>query len=145
MQIEAFIITRDGQPLAIDLEEDLTSGITLGGDQFPVFTDRDSAEEILRQYYGLHCEEPTGLAVCACTLTIGAVLTDQATALSVLDEEEAGTDLCDVCMTSGVTANRTTWCGKTIGVQCGCDELLTDGTCGDPDCMICTNQATSGD
>jgi hypothetical protein len=43
-------------------------------------------------------------------------------------------DLCDLCMTSGVSVERTTYCGKTIGIECGCDDSHEDGTCGDPDC-----------
>jgi len=41
-------------------------------------------------------------------------------------------DLCDLCMTSGVTVERTTPCGKTIGIECGCDESH-DG-CGCHEC-----------
>ena len=46
-------------------------------------------------------------------------------------------DLCDLCFTSGVTVTRTTLCGKTIGVECGCDESHPDGDCGDDDCDEC--------
>lgn len=46
-------------------------------------------------------------------------------------EEEPGDDLCDLCMWSGVNVDRTTWCGKTIGIECGCDEECEDGKCGD--------------
>lgn len=45
-------------------------------------------------------------------------------------------DLCDICFSSGVTVNRTTYCGKTIGIECGCDESC-EGTCGDADCAQC--------
>src|SRR4051812_12865977 len=50
---------------------------------------------------------------------------------------DAGDDLCDLCMTSGVNADRTTPCGKTIGVECGCDESHADGLCGDEPCEDC--------
>jgi len=46
-------------------------------------------------------------------------------------------DLCDLCMTSGVSVERTTYCGKTIGIECGCDDSHEDDTCGDPDCEDC--------
>ena len=42
-----------------------------------------------------------------------------------------GDDLCDLCMSSGVTVDRTTYCGKTIGQECGCSGSHSDGTCGD--------------
>ena len=45
-------------------------------------------------------------------------------------------DLCDLCMSSGVRVERTTHCGKTIGIGCGCD-ATNDGTCGDPGCAEC--------
>jgi len=41
-------------------------------------------------------------------------------------------DLCDLCMSSGVT----TYCGLTIGVECGCDQDC-DGTCDQEDCEEC--------
>jgi hypothetical protein len=47
-----------------------------------------------------------------------------------------GNDLCDLCFSSGVNVDRTTYCGKTIGIECGCEESC-DGTCGDPDCEAC--------
>lgn len=53
------------------------------------------------------------------------------------DDEEAGDDLCDLCMTSQVNVDRTTACGKTIGIECGCDKSNADGTCGDTDCKEC--------
>lgn len=55
------------------------------------------------------------------------------------DEEadDKGDDLCDLCMQSGVTSDRTTYCGKTIGIECGCDEENEDGKCGNPDCEEC--------
>jgi hypothetical protein len=46
-------------------------------------------------------------------------------------------DLCDLCMSSGVNVARTTYCGKTIGIECGCDESNEDGTCGNPACEEC--------
>lgn len=60
--------------------------------------------------------------------------------------EEAGDDLCDLCSTSGVNASRTTYCGKTIGVECGCDDEHKDGTCNDPECEECSKagQPTDG-
>lgn len=45
-------------------------------------------------------------------------------------------DLCDLCFSSEVTVSRTTFCGKTIGEECGCDED-NDGTCGKPGCEEC--------
>jgi hypothetical protein len=48
--------------------------------------------------------------------------------------EEEGDDLCDLCMSSDVNVDRTTFCGKTIGIECGCDEPNKDGKCGNPDC-----------
>ena len=52
------------------------------------------------------------------------------------DDEEKGDDLCDMCMSSEVHVDRTTYCGKTIGIECGCEETC-DGTCGDDDCTEC--------
>ena len=46
-------------------------------------------------------------------------------------------DLCDLCLTAGVSVDRTTWCGKTIGIECECDANNKDGICGDPDCEEC--------
>lgn len=46
-------------------------------------------------------------------------------------------DLCDLCFNSGVTVERTTYCGKTIGIECGCEEAYEDGACGDSDCDEC--------
>ena len=34
--------------------------------------------------------------------------------------------------------DRTTYCGKSIGIECGCDEANEEGTCGNPDCKDCT-------
>jgi hypothetical protein len=48
----------------------------------------------------------------------------------------AGDDLCDLCMSSGVNVSRTTYCGKTIGIECGCEET-NNGTCGNEDCEEC--------
>lgn len=50
-------------------------------------------------------------------------------------------ELCDLCMTSGVSSDRTTYCGKTIGVECGCDASSPEGTCNDDDCEECTDHA----
>lgn len=52
------------------------------------------------------------------------------------EEEPSGGDLCDLCMTSHVTVERTTACGLTIGIECGCN-ATNDGTCGKPDCEEC--------
>lgn len=46
-------------------------------------------------------------------------------------------DLCDLCFSSGVNVERTTYCGKTIGIECGCDESHEDGTCDDSECEEC--------
>jgi hypothetical protein len=54
-------------------------------------------------------------------------------------------DLCDLCMSSRVSVERTTWCGKTIGIECGCDERNEDGICGDPDCEECLDESTEPD
>ncbi len=48
-----------------------------------------------------------------------------------------GDDLCDLCFHSGVSVDRTTPCGKTIGIECGCDESCEDGTCNDDSCDRC--------
>lgn len=62
----------------------------------------------------------------------------EGTVADLLDElPEPGDDVCDLCMTSKVNAERTTYCGKTIGVECGCDAEHEDGTCDDPDCEDC--------
>jgi hypothetical protein len=53
------------------------------------------------------------------------------------EEDDAGDDLCDLCFSSGVNITRTTFCGKTIGIECGCDEANEDGKCGNPDCEEC--------
>lgn len=47
-------------------------------------------------------------------------------------------DLCDICMSSGVNVSRTTPCGKTIGIECGCDRTID--TCGNPNCEECKCQ-----
>ncbi len=49
-------------------------------------------------------------------------------------------DLCDLCMTRQVSVDRTTYCGKTIGIECGCDDSHEDGTCGDPHCEECNEE-----
>jgi len=53
------------------------------------------------------------------------------------DDETAGDDLCDLCMSSGVHSGRTTYCGKTIGIECGCDGENESGICGDEKCEQC--------
>lgn len=53
----------------------------------------------------------------------------------------SGDDLCDLCMSSGVNVDRTTYCGKTIGIECGCEET-SDGTCGNTDCEECAKGMT---
>lgn len=52
-----------------------------------------------------------------------------------------GDDVCDLCMSSGVNVDRTTYCGKTIGIECGCEKANEDGTCGDDDCEECREGA----
>ena len=52
-----------------------------------------------------------------------------------------GNDVCDLCMSSEVKVDRTTHCGKTIGIECGCDEENEDGTCGNSDCEECNKEA----
>jgi len=47
-------------------------------------------------------------------------------------------DLCDLCMSSDVDVNRVTYCGKTIGIQCGCEDENEDGCCNDLDCEYCS-------
>jgi len=37
-----------------------------------------------------------------------------------------GDDLCDICYTSGVTVARTLHDGRTVGIECGCDEELAE-------------------
>ena len=47
-------------------------------------------------------------------------------------------DFCDLCFTSGVEVYRTTPCGRTIGIDCGCDEANLDGVCGnEEECEEC--------
>jgi hypothetical protein len=53
------------------------------------------------------------------------------------DSEERGDDMCDMCMSSGVHVDRTTYCGQTIGRECGCDDAYADATCDDDDCEDC--------
>jgi hypothetical protein len=59
------------------------------------------------------------------------------------NDEEKGDDLCDLCMSSEVSVDRTTYCGKTIGIECGCDETYEDGTCGNDECEDCRNADTT--
>lgn len=54
-------------------------------------------------------------------------------------------DLCDLCMSSGVTVDRTTYCGLTIGVECGCDDQNRDGKCNNPDCVECAEEDAKQD
>ncbi len=54
-----------------------------------------------------------------------------------LEKHSDGDDYCDLCMTSGVNAERTTHCGKTIGIECGCDNSHPDGCCDDAACEDC--------
>jgi hypothetical protein len=49
-------------------------------------------------------------------------------------------DICDLCMSSNVSVNCTTLCGKTVGVECGC-EKDNDGTCGNPNCEECATES----
>jgi hypothetical protein len=55
------------------------------------------------------------------------------------EDETEGDDLCDLCFTSGVNASRTTFCGKTIGIECGCNVSPDDGTCSNPGCAACVS------
>jgi hypothetical protein len=52
-----------------------------------------------------------------------------------------GDDVCDLCMTSNLTVSRTTYCGKTIGIECGCDRSHEDGCCDDEECEECSQYA----
>ena len=60
-----------------------------------------------------------------------------------MPKKRSGDDLCDLCGASGVTVSRTTHCGKTIGVECGCDEENPDGVCFDSDCHDCKSSTTA--
>lgn len=53
-----------------------------------------------------------------------------------MPDDDSPDDLCDLCMTSGVTVDRTTYCGLTIGIECGCEDDC-DGTCYDESCEEC--------
>ena len=53
------------------------------------------------------------------------------------DSDDDGDDCCDLCMSSGVKVDRTTFCGKRIGIGCGCDANNEDGKCDDPSCAEC--------
>jgi len=53
-----------------------------------------------------------------------------------LQEDETGDDVCDLCFTSGVNVSRATYCGKTIGIECGCEDTC-DGTCERGGCEEC--------
>ena len=50
-------------------------------------------------------------------------------------------DLCDLCMSSDVNVERTTYCGKTIGIECGCDAENLSGKCNRPDCETCETES----
>jgi len=52
------------------------------------------------------------------------------------DEDEPD-DVCDLCFTSQVHCDRTTYCGKTIGIECGCEEEYDDGCCDNEACEAC--------
>ena len=60
-------------------------------------------------------------------------------------DEPKADDLCDLCMASGVHVDRTTYCGKSIGIECGCDEDNEEGRCGNPDCKDCTGAPDDDD
>lgn len=52
-------------------------------------------------------------------------ISDQEAGLAdVNDEDDAGDDVCDICMRSNVHVSRVTEDGRTIGVECGCDERV---------------------
>lgn len=53
------------------------------------------------------------------------------------EENEGADDVCDLCMTSGVHVQRTTYCGKTIGIECGCEDEHPKGDCGNESCEMC--------
>jgi hypothetical protein len=59
------------------------------------------------------------------------------------EDEDTPDDLCDLCYTSHVSVSRTTYCDKTIGIECGCDERHPEGFCGDPDCEECNEERTA--
>ncbi len=61
------------------------------------------------------------------------------------EDDRAGDDLCDLCMTSQVNVDRTTYCGKTIGIECGCEGRHSDGTCGQAGCEACARGAAEND
>jgi hypothetical protein len=48
-----------------------------------------------------------------------------------------GDDVCDICYRSNVNADRTTYCGKTLGIECGCNDKHSDGVCNDINCEMC--------
>lgn len=56
---------------------------------------------------------------------------------AVMDARESKDDVCDLCMRSNVSCERTTPCGKTIGVECKCDEQNEDGVCDNEECEDC--------
>lgn len=60
------------------------------------------------------------------------------------DDFDDGDDLCDLCYSSGVNVERTTYCGKTIGIECGCDDD-NDATCNDLDCEECAEGSAEDD
>lgn len=60
-------------------------------------------------------------------------------------KKEKGDDLCDLCFSSQVHVYRTTCCGKTIGVECGCEKSNVEGVCGDPGCEDCAKGVMNDD
>lgn len=58
-------------------------------------------------------------------------------------EADPPEDLCDICMSSGVNVERTTWCGMTVGIECGCDDENEGGYCGDDTCEACRKAEAS--
>lgn len=67
------------------------------------------------------------------------------TAAKDADDEPSGDDLCDLCHSSGVNVERTTYCGKTVGIECGCEDSHPEGYCDNPDCNECQTVADEQD
>lgn len=57
--------------------------------------------------------------------------------VEIVDHDNAGAELCDLCMTSGVNVSRTTKCGKCIGIECGCDATHESDSCECDQCTQC--------
>ena len=81
------------------------------------------------------------------TMTVTLDSVSAALAPRELDEEDeneedspGGNDLCDLCSRSGVQVSGTTYCGKTVGFECGCDDTHSHGTCDDPACEDCLDE-----